>query len=136
MGNFCPQFSFGQMMYLFFLKGAELPNCVSLCFSHNRQRFPDFSSFQWLCSKFGSEIHSKFCSEFRSECCSEYRSKVRAEFCSKSRFEFCSKFCSVFRSEFRTEFRSKFRSEDRQTDRQCAFYKRLASPSLKKSRVN
>ena len=90
--NFCPQISFGQMMYFSFLKGAELPNYVSLCFSHNCQRFPDFSRFLWLCSKFGSEIHSKFCSEFRFECCSEFRSKVRAEFCSKFRSEFGSKF--------------------------------------------
>ena len=113
LGNFCPQFSFGQMMYLSFLK-VELPNYVSLCFSHNRQRFPDFSSFQWLCSKFGSEIHSKICSEFRSECQSEFHSKVRAEFCSKfrSKFrsEFRSKFCSEFCSQFRSEFRCMFQN--------------------------
>ena len=106
LGNFCPQFSFGQMMYLFFLKGAELPNCVSLCFSHNRQRFPDFSSFQWLCSKFGSEIHSKFCSEFRSECCSEFRSKFCSEFPSD-----CSEFYSEFRLEVCSELCSKFCSK-------------------------
>ena len=64
MGNFYPEFSFGQMMYLSFLKGAELPNYVSLCFSHNRQRFPDFSSFQWLCSKFVLNFVPKFVLNF------------------------------------------------------------------------
>ena len=113
MGNFYPEFSFGQMMYLSFLKGAELPNYVSLCFSHNRQRFPDFSSFQWLCFK--------FCSEFRSEIRSEFRSK----FCSKFRSKHCSKFCSKFRSIFVLNFVL------RQTYRHSDFYKRLASPSLK-----
>ena len=140
------------MMYFSFLKGAELPNYVSLCFSHNRQRFPDFRSFHWLCSTFGSEIHSKFCSEFRSEFrsefCSEFCSELRFEFRSELRSEFRSEFHSEFRSEFHSEFRSKFRSEfrsedgqtdrqtDRLTDRQSAFYKRLASPSLKNQLSN
>ena len=78
---------------------------------YNHQRFPDFSSFLWLCSKFGSEIPSFVLNFVRNFVLNFFWILVRISFWISFRIPFWILF--------------------RISDRQRAFFKRFTSPLLK-----